>query len=105
MLLDIEGPVTTITLNRPDAMNAMTVEMIEQFVGAVDRIDADDDVRCVIVTGAGRQFSRVPTWRVATTRSRGNAGTTMITACVRAGTVAARSPCGSTTVRSRSSPR
>jgi enoyl-CoA hydratase/carnithine racemase len=60
--VDVDGHVATITLNRPDAMNAMTVEMIEQFVDAVDGLDgldgldADDDVRCVIVTGAGRHF-------------------------------------------------
>jgi len=54
--VDVDGPVATITLNRPDAMNAMTVDMIQEFVTAVDTLDADDDVRCVIVTGAGRAF-------------------------------------------------
>jgi enoyl-CoA hydratase/carnithine racemase len=54
--VDVDGPVATITLNRPDAMNAMTVDMIQEFVAAVDALDADDDIRCVIVTGAGRAF-------------------------------------------------
>jgi len=56
LLLDIADRTAVITLNRPDKMNAVSVQMIREFIDAIDRIDADDEVRCVIVTGAGRQF-------------------------------------------------
>ena len=48
--------VATITLNRPDKLNAFTGTMMTEMIDAFDRIDADDAVRCVIVTGAGRAF-------------------------------------------------
>lgn len=46
----------TITLNRPDRMNAFTPQMMAEMIAALDVADADDDVRAVIVTGAGRAF-------------------------------------------------
>ncbi|MBW3098972.1 enoyl-CoA hydratase-related protein [Pseudohoeflea coraliihabitans] len=46
----------TITLNRPDRMNAFTYGMRDELLDAFDRADADDDVRAVIITGAGRAF-------------------------------------------------
>lgn len=48
--------VATLTLNRPDKLNAFTWQMMNEMIDAFDRIDADDDVRAVIVTGAGRAF-------------------------------------------------
>jgi hypothetical protein len=48
--------VLTITLNRPDRLNAFTDRMMTELVDAFDRADADDAVRAVIVTGAGRAF-------------------------------------------------
>jgi len=56
ILYSVEGPVATITLNRPDKMNAFTNRMLKELIAAFDRTDADDDVRAVIVTGAGRAF-------------------------------------------------
>src|SRR5947207_7470447 len=56
ILYDIDGPVLTITLNRPDNLNAFTFTMMMKLLDAFDRADADDDVRAVIVTGAGRGF-------------------------------------------------
>ncbi len=53
---DVEGRVATLTLNRPDKLNAFTGEMMDEVVDAFDSIDADDNVRAVIVTGAGRAF-------------------------------------------------
>ncbi len=50
------GGVATITLNRPDKMNAFTGRMMSELIAAFDETDADDDVRAVIVTGAGRAF-------------------------------------------------
>src|SRR3954466_3130618 len=56
LLYDVDGPVLTITLNRPDKLNAFTFTMMKELLDAFDRADADDDVRAVIVTGAGRGF-------------------------------------------------
>jgi enoyl-CoA hydratase/carnithine racemase len=56
ILLDIEQGVATITLNRPEKLNAFTVQMMRDMMAALDITDADDAVRAVIVTGAGRAF-------------------------------------------------
>jgi enoyl-CoA hydratase/carnithine racemase len=48
--------VLTITLSRPDKLNAFTPTMADEFVDALDHADGDDGVRVVIVTGAGRAF-------------------------------------------------
>jgi enoyl-CoA hydratase/carnithine racemase len=56
ILYSVDGPVATITLNRPDKMNAFTNRMLKEMIAAFDRTDADDDVRAVIVTGSGRAF-------------------------------------------------
>jgi len=52
----IDDGVMTLTLNRPDRMNAFTRQMMEEMIAAFDISDADDAVRAVIVTGAGRAF-------------------------------------------------
>lgn len=54
--LRVEANVATVTLNRPDRLNAFTATMANELIAAFDRTDADQDVRCVIVTGAGRAF-------------------------------------------------
>jgi len=51
-----EGGVAVITLNRPDKLNAFTVQMMDEMLHALDRVDADDAVRALIVTGEGRAF-------------------------------------------------
>jgi len=56
ILYEIEGPVLTITLNRPDKLNAYTGVMGAELTDAFERADQDDAVRVVIVTGAGRGF-------------------------------------------------
>jgi enoyl-CoA hydratase/carnithine racemase len=53
---EVDEGVLTITLNRPDRLNAFTPTMGRELIEAFDRSDADDDVRAVIVTGAGRGF-------------------------------------------------
>jgi enoyl-CoA hydratase/carnithine racemase len=50
---DVADSVATITLSRPERMNAFTGVMMGEVIDAFDRVDADDDVRVVIVTGAG----------------------------------------------------
>ncbi len=52
----VEDGVATITLNRPEKLNAFTNTMRLELIAAFDRADADDAVRAVIVTGAGRAF-------------------------------------------------
>ncbi|MEZ5651889.1 MAG: crotonase/enoyl-CoA hydratase family protein [Burkholderiaceae bacterium] len=56
ILLEKDGPIATITLNRPDRLNAFTTAMRDELIAAFDDTDADDSVRAVIVTGAGRAF-------------------------------------------------
>lgn len=51
--LDQEGGVAILTLNRPDKMNAFTGKMMFEMIDAFDKTDANDDIRAVIVTGAG----------------------------------------------------
>jgi enoyl-CoA hydratase/carnithine racemase len=53
---DLADGVLTITLDRPDRLNAFTHRMRDELIAAVDAADSDDDVRAVIVTGAGRAF-------------------------------------------------
>ena len=53
---EIADGVATITLNRPDKLNAFTVAMMEEMVDVLDQVDADDAVRAAIVTGEGRAF-------------------------------------------------
>ena len=48
--------VATITLSRADKLNAFTGRMMAEMIAAFDLVDANDDVRAVIVTGAGRAF-------------------------------------------------
>jgi enoyl-CoA hydratase/carnithine racemase len=56
ILLDISEGIATITLNRPDKMNAFTGRMMHEIIEALDITDADDNVKAVIFTGAGRAF-------------------------------------------------
>jgi len=56
LLLDVADGIATLTLNRPDRMNASTGQMMTDIIAAFDATDANDDVRAVIVTGAGRAF-------------------------------------------------
>jgi enoyl-CoA hydratase/carnithine racemase len=53
---DVTDRVATITLDRPDRLNAFTATMGRELIAAFDLADADDDVRAVIVTGRGRGF-------------------------------------------------
>jgi len=53
---EIQDNILTITLNRPDKMNAFTHVMQNELIAAFDAADADDNVRAIIVTGAGRAF-------------------------------------------------
>ncbi len=54
--LEVADGIATITLNRPEQLNAFTGTMMNELIAAFDETDANDDVRCVIVTGKGRGF-------------------------------------------------
>lgn len=56
ILYDVTAHLATVTLNRPEKLNAYLSQMMEEMVDALDRADADDDVRAIIITGAGRAF-------------------------------------------------
>jgi len=53
---DVSDHIATITLFRPDKLNAFTGTMMNEIIDAFDRTDADDDVHAVIITGSGRGF-------------------------------------------------
>jgi len=56
ILYDKNGPILTLTLNRPDKLNAYNQQMQTELIAALDAADADDDIRAIIVTGAGRGY-------------------------------------------------
>ena len=56
ILYEVEENILTITLDRPEALNAFNNNMLEELLDACDRADADDNVKAIIVTGAGRAF-------------------------------------------------
>jgi enoyl-CoA hydratase/carnithine racemase len=56
ILYDVEDQILTITLNRPEKLNAFNAAMQKELIDAFDQADRDDNVRAIIVTGAGRGF-------------------------------------------------
>jgi enoyl-CoA hydratase/carnithine racemase len=55
VLLAIDGAIATVTLNRPEKLNALTMDMIDALSRVAMQLDADRAVRCVILTGAGER--------------------------------------------------
>ncbi|GMV86507.1 MAG: enoyl-CoA hydratase [Dehalococcoidia bacterium] len=53
---DVAGGILTLTLNRPEQLNAFTATMQRELIDAFDRADADDAIRVIVVTGRGRGF-------------------------------------------------
>ncbi len=56
LLYSVDEGIATVTLNRPDKLNAFNTQMRDELIAVFDQTDADDAVRAVIVTGAGRAF-------------------------------------------------
>ncbi len=56
IIYEVQDRVLTLTMNRPERLNAFTGQMMSEMIDAFDRSDADDNVRAVIVTGSGRGF-------------------------------------------------
>ena len=58
ILVDVEDGVGIVTLNRPDKLNAMNRKLGSELHGAVKRMESDDAIGCIVITGSGtRAFS------------------------------------------------
>jgi enoyl-CoA hydratase len=57
VLYEVRGPAAWITLNRPEKLNAINKDVLDGLHAAIDRAAADDEVKVVVLTGAGRAFS------------------------------------------------
>jgi enoyl-CoA hydratase len=57
LILDVEGPVGWIRLNRPKSLNALSPTLFAELSEALGQIDADPEIRCTVLTGEGRAFS------------------------------------------------
>ena len=56
ILYEVKDEILTITLNRPDRLNAWTLQMLNDLLTAFDHADADDGIGAIVITGAGRGF-------------------------------------------------
>ncbi len=57
LLVDAEGPAARITLNRPDRRNALSVELMDELIGALREVSANPETRVIVIEGAGPAFS------------------------------------------------
>ena len=57
VLVERDGPVAVVLLNRPDALNALSDELMEELVGALEELDRDDAVRCIVLGGNDKAFA------------------------------------------------
>ncbi|MEL6377407.1 MAG: enoyl-CoA hydratase-related protein, partial [Pseudomonadota bacterium] len=57
ILVDTEDHITKITLNRPDALNALSIELLRELVIALNEAQTNEKVRCIIVTGSDKAFA------------------------------------------------
>lgn len=56
ILTDVRNHILTITLNRPDHLNSINLQMFLELMDVFDKVNQDDEVRCIIITGAGKAF-------------------------------------------------
>lgn len=57
LIVSKEGPLGLIALNRPEALNALNMKMVNELVAALEGFEKDESVRCVVLTGSERAFS------------------------------------------------
>ncbi|MDX8346435.1 enoyl-CoA hydratase [Cognatiyoonia sp. IB215446] len=57
IIVDISDDIATITLNRPDALNALNSDLLSELCMALEEADASDKVRCIIITGSEKAFA------------------------------------------------
>ncbi|MFQ5903737.1 MAG: enoyl-CoA hydratase-related protein, partial [Candidatus Binatia bacterium] len=74
ILFEKENGVATITLNRPQALNAFTSKMNSEFQDALKDADQDGAIRCLLITGAGRGFCAGQDLKGRTREQRGSLG-------------------------------
>ena len=56
VMVAVEGPVAIVRLNRPEALNALNSTLVREIVGALDDLEMDSSVRCVVLTGSDKVF-------------------------------------------------
>ena len=64
LVVEVDSHIATVTLNRPDRMNTITAQMLDEFAQTFVQLDQDPNVRVVILTGAGRAFLPRPRIKV-----------------------------------------
>src|SRR6266851_217633 len=57
ILVDVEPPIATVTLNRPKVLNALSPDLIREVNAALGELDADESVRVVVLTGGPKVFA------------------------------------------------
>jgi enoyl-CoA hydratase len=57
ILVKTEGAVAVVTLNRPEALNALNTQLMDELSAAFDAFEADDTVRCIVITGSEKAFA------------------------------------------------
>ena len=57
IIVDVEDHIATITLNRPDAMNALNLQLLQELCKALEEADASEKVRCIVLTGSDKAFA------------------------------------------------
>jgi len=57
ILVRTEGPVAIVTLNRPQALNALNSALMDELTAAIDALETDDSVRCIVLTGSEKVFA------------------------------------------------
>jgi enoyl-CoA hydratase len=57
VLVEREAPIAVVLLNRPQQLNALSDELMDELVTALQRLDSDDDIRCIVLGGSDRVFA------------------------------------------------
>ncbi|MEZ4720864.1 MAG: enoyl-CoA hydratase-related protein [Flavobacteriales bacterium] len=55
LLIELDGSIATVTINRPDKLNALNMEVIDQLSRCIIELESNNDVRCIILTGSGEK--------------------------------------------------
>ena len=76
ILYEVDAPVATITMNRPEQLNAFTTRMLAEVAHAVDRAEKDESVVGIVLTGAGRGFCAGMDMMALSKASKGEGGAT-----------------------------
>ena len=57
IIVEVENHIALITLNRPDALNALSDQLLKELVCALDDAEANEKVRCIVITGSEKAFA------------------------------------------------